>query len=402
MSHEPDNSAPETYRELVRRRHRGQKLRKRILGLLTVVSVVVGGLVFWISQTMISPPRPRISESERPVIGVVLRDDPAGGATVVSSVPPAAAAGLRAGDRIVGVDDLPVGSARQLRSRIDAAGNGELLRLEARRARPEGLVLVDVAVEVRAVSPLDFGLDFQEVAFSNPWGLTLRGWYIPPPGLAASSAPGIAYGHGNAADRRHWLDLAPAIHRAGFGQLLLDFSGRGESQGEVITLGPREAGDLRSAVEFLRGRPEIDPSRLYLAGRSMGAVAAVLAVGEGAPVRAVVLDSPFADLGRIADEAISEIFRPAVPLRPLAFRLTAWRTGFDPSKVSPIEVVRRIDIPMLILHGTEDRVVSFEHSRDLAEAATGPVRLVPIPGAGHNDSRPPEVVETILEFLRSS
>ena len=47
----------------------------------------------------------------------------------------------------------------------DAADDGELLRLEARRARPEGLVLVDVAVEVRAVSPLDLGLDFQEVAY---------------------------------------------------------------------------------------------------------------------------------------------------------------------------------------------------------------------------------------------
>jgi fermentation-respiration switch protein FrsA (DUF1100 family) len=402
MNQEPDNSAPETYRDLVRRRHRGQRLRKRIVGLLVVVAVVIGALVFWISQTMVAPPRPRISDSARPAIGVSLRDDPAGGAVVVLAAAPAAGAGLRPGDRIVSVDGFPVQSARQVRSRIDAAADGELLRFEARRTRPDGLVMVDVPVEVRTVSPADLGLEFQEVAFSNPWGLTLRGWYVPPPGLAASSAPGIAYGHGNAADRRHWLDLAPEVHRAGFGQLLLDFSGRGESQGEVITLGLREAGDLRSAVEFLKGRPEIDASRLYLAGRSMGAVAALLAAGEGAPVRALVLDSPYADLARIADEAISEIFRPAVPLRPLAFKVTAWRTGFDPSEVSPIDAIRGVDLPMLILHGTDDRIVSFEHSRDLAEAAAGPVRLVPIPGSGHNDPRPPEVVETILEFLRSS
>jgi len=104
MSHEPDNSGPETYRDLVRRRHRSQTFRKRILVLLIVGVVVVGALVFWISQTMISPPRPRISDSERPVIGVVLRDDPSGGAAVLSAVPPASAAGLRAGDRIVSVD----------------------------------------------------------------------------------------------------------------------------------------------------------------------------------------------------------------------------------------------------------------------------------------------------------
>jgi fermentation-respiration switch protein FrsA (DUF1100 family) len=133
----------------------------------------------------------------------------------------------------------------------------------------------------------------------------------------------------------------------------------------------------------------------------MGAVAAILAADQGAAVRALVLDSPYADLRRIADEAIRDIFPPAVPLRPLAFRLTGWRTGFDPSEVRPIESVRRIDVPMLILHGTEDRIVSFEHSRDLAEAAAGPVRLVPIPGAGHNDPRSVEVFETIVRFLRN-
>jgi pimeloyl-ACP methyl ester carboxylesterase len=402
MSHEQDNGAPETYRELVRRRHRGQRLRKRLVSLLVIVVVATGALVFWISQTMIAPPRPKVSDSERPVIGVILRDDPTGGAEVLTAVPPASSAGLRPGDRIVSIDSIPVVGARQLRSRIDAASEGELLRLEAQRRRPEGLVLVDVPVEIRGVSPADLGLEFQEVAFSNPWGLTLRGWYIPPPGLAASSAPAVAYGHGNAADRRHWLDLAPAVHRAGFGQLLLDFSGRGESQGEVITLGLREAGDLRSAVEFLAGRPEIDSSRIYLAGRSMGAVAAILAADHGAAVRALVLDSPYADLGRIADEAIRGVFPPAVFLRPLAFRVTAWRTGFDPFEVRPIESVARIDVPILILHGTEDRIVSFEHSRDLSEAAVGPARLVPIPGAGHNDPRSPEVFETIVRFLRDS
>lgn len=402
MSQELDNGPPETYRELVRRRHRGQKLRKRLVGVLVVVAVAIGALVFWISQTMIAPPRPRVSDSKRPVIGVILRDDPAGGAEVVTAVPPASVAGLRAGDRIVSIDSVPVVSARQVRSKIDTSAEGELLRLEAQRVRPEGVVLVDVPVEIRAVSPADLGLEFQEVAFSNPWGLTLRGWYIPPPTLRESSAPGIAYGHGNAADRRHWLDFAPSAHRAGFGQLLLDFSGRGESQGDVITLGLREAGDLRSAVEFLAGRPEIDASRLYLAGRSMGAVAAVLAVDQGAAVRALVLDSPYSDLARITDEAIGQIFRPAVPLRPLAFWLTGWRTGFDPSEVRPIDSVRRIDVPILILHGTEDRIVSFEHSRDLADAAIGPVRLVPLPGAGHNDPRSPEVFETILRFLRES
>jgi fermentation-respiration switch protein FrsA (DUF1100 family) len=134
----------------------------------------------------------------------------------------------------------------------------------------------------------------------------------------------------------------------------------------------------------------------------MGAAAALLAAGQGAPVRAVVLDSPYADLERVADEAIARTLPPAVLLRPLVFKLAGWRTGFDPSSVRPIEAIRAIRVPVLIFHGTDDRVVPIEHSRDLIDAAAGPARLVPLPGQGHNDRRDAQTIAAMVEFLRSS
>jgi pimeloyl-ACP methyl ester carboxylesterase len=398
MTAADDSNEPETYRELVRRRNRKQRTGKRLITLVLVFGGAIVALVFWMSHVMVSPPRCRVSESARSVIGVVLRDS-AEGVEIVEAVPPASTAGLRRGDHVVRVDDEPIESAEQLESIIESCEAGWTLQVEARR--PAGRVLVDVEVEVRTVSPGDLGLEYQEVAFNDPQGLVLRGWYVPPP-ASASRAPAIAFGHGNASDRRHWLDSARQFHDAGFAQLLLDFSGRGDSQGEVITLGAREAGDLMAALEYLSSRPEIDDDRLFLVGRSMGAAAAALAAGEGAPVRALALDSPYADLGRLADEAIAGVLRPAVVLRPLAFRLTGWRTGFDPSQVSPIDALRKTSVPVLILHGTADEVVPIEHSRDLAAAAAGPTRLVELPGQGHNDPRGPEVIATIIDFLRSS
>src|SRR5262245_39564044 len=225
MENGDDGNEPETYRELVRRRNRKRRTGKRLIGLVLVVGGAILALVFWISQVMVSPPRCRVSESARAVIGVVLRDSE-DGVEIVEAVPPASTAGLRRGDRIVRVDGDTIESAHQLESIVESSEAGWTLQVEAQRRT--GRVLVDVAVEVRTVSPADFGLEFQEVAFSDPEGLTLRGWYVPPP-ASTIPAPGIAFGHGNAADRRHWLDSARQFHDAGFALLLLDFSGRGDS-----------------------------------------------------------------------------------------------------------------------------------------------------------------------------
>ena len=102
-----------------------------------------------------------------------------------------------------------------------------------------------------------------------------------------------------------------------------------------------------------------------------------------------------------ADESIAQTLPPAVFLRPLAFKLAGWRTGFDPSSVRPIEAMGRIRVPVLIVHGTDDQVVPIEHSRDLVDAAAGPARLVALPGQGHNDRRDAETIATMVEFLRS-
>ena len=72
MNDDPDNSPPETYRDLVRRRHRKQRVWRGLLTFLAIVLVALVALVFWISQVMIAPPRPRLADSARPVIGVVL------------------------------------------------------------------------------------------------------------------------------------------------------------------------------------------------------------------------------------------------------------------------------------------------------------------------------------------
>ncbi len=401
MRLEDDKREPETWREILARRHRRQRRLRSVLTLAALLCAGVLAVAGWIAYVMTMPPRPRVSRSERATLGLFVEPAPEGGLQVLASVPPASRAGLRPGDRIVAVEGEAVSRAGDLAIALARAGPATPVRIEARRPEPggdEGMVWVDVTAESRPVSPADLGLPYEEVAWPGSAG-TVRGWYVPPP-EAGAPAPAILYGHGNASDRTEWLEAAWYGRREGFAQLLFDFSGRGESDGRGVTLGLREAEDLRAGMAWLERRPEVDASRLTLVGRSMGAVAALLAAAAGAPVRALVLDSPFADLAQLVDEALGRHFLPPWPLRLLAFQLARAYTGYDPSDLRPVEAIRRLRAPILLIHGTADRVVPFHHAERLAQAAAGPVQLVRLEGHGHNDPRPPEVRQAMLDFLK--
>jgi uncharacterized protein len=369
--------------------------------------VVAGGAavtMLWLSESMVAPPRPRISESRRPTIGLAVRQD-GNVLRVARAAGPAREAGLRAGDRVIAVDGDGSVTTDELAAAVSAAGDGQILKIEARRG-PQGegetAVLADVKVVVRDISPADEGLPYEDISFRTGEGLNLRGWYLPPPPEGTDRAPAIAYGHGNATDRRQWLPVALAVHEAGFAQLLFDFTGRGESDGEVITLGAHEAGDLRSALDALAARPEVDPLRLAVGGRSMGAVAAIYLGADDARVKALVLDSPFADLGAVVDRVIAGYHLPASLVRPLLFRVAGWRAHYQPRAVRPIEAIAKVKAPVLLFHGEKDTLIPFDDARALKVAAGGPFTLVPLPGLDHNSPRPSAYQDRIVSFLKQS
>jgi dipeptidyl aminopeptidase/acylaminoacyl peptidase len=373
----------------------------RWLGIALFTLAALAAVILWLSSLMVSPPRPRVSASARPTLGLALKED---GATlrIVRAASPAADSGLRAGDRITAIDGKRSPTMADVASRLASAAEGQSIPIEARRG-PQGAgetgVLANVTVAVRNVSPADLGLPFEDVTFRNADGLILRGWYIPPPPEGAGRAAAIAYGHGNAADRTQWLPSVTAVHDAGFAQLLFDFTGRGESDGEVITLGAHEAADLRSALDVLAARPEVDPLRLAVGGISMGAVAAISLAADDARVKALVLDSPFADLTLLANRVIGSHYVPAGLVRPILFGVAGWRAHYDPSSVRPVDAIRKVTAPILLFHGESDTVVPFADALALKSAARGPFTLVALPGLDHNSPRPGTYQEKIVLFL---
>ena len=372
----------------------------RWVGGVAIVLAACAGALLWASQSVVAPPRPRISDSQVASVGLGLRESSRGSLTVARAAESAAHAGLRGGDRIVAIDELRDPSEASFHAYLATRSDGDSVRIEARRG--DDGVLADVTVAVHPESPKDEGLPYEDITFRNPAGLTLRGWYLPPPADGSGRAPAIAWGHGNGADRRHMLREALAVHEAGFAQILFDFTGRGESDGDVISLGFHEAGDLRAALDVLTARPEVDPRRLALGGRSMGAVAAILEAADDPRVEALALDSPYADLTKTVDRAIGRLHLPAFLVRPPLLKVAGWRANYDPSAVCPEKAIRKVKAPIFLLHGAVDDVVPVSDALALKAAAGGSMTLVTLDGQGHNSPRPQDALDRMASFLKSS
>lgn len=220
----------------------------------------------------------------------------------------------------------------------------------------------------------------ESVRFPARDGLQLRGVFLRHP----QSLGTIIVCHGVGANHADIQPLFLSLYHAGFQILAFDFRGHGDSEGHTITYGLQERWDVLGAYDFCLQHPEIDRQRLFALGASMGGAALLQALPEMPEIRAAVVDSAFASLDRMAAHQLR--FFPQIVRTPMVqmVRWFAWiETGADLQRLSPVDRLREISIPLLIVHGSEDNVVPIEHAHLLRAATTGPVQLRIEPGAPH-------------------
>lgn len=210
--------------------------------------------------------------------------------------------------------------------------------------------------------------EIQLIEFSSrgPQSLRLRGDFWP----VADSRGTIIVCHGVGANRRDISAITQLVHDCGYQVLSFDFRGHGESDGRTITYGANERLDVLGAYDYCLSRTDVDPSKLYALGVSMGGSSLLLALPDMPQVQAAVIDSAFADLSAMFDHQL-RLF-PS-PLRKPLHQVTAlagWcETGFDIETIRPIDALPRITARLLFVAGTADFVVPSEHTERLHAAA---------------------------------
>lgn len=130
----------------------------------------------------------------------------------------------------------------------------------------------------------------QTVSFQLADGSSRDGWFFP--GLRG--APAIIVCHGYLSQRADVLTLVTALQDHEYNVFLFDFLGHGSSP-HGTTLGYKETGELRSAIQALAGRDDIDPQHFGLWGVDMGGYAVLEAATSDPRVGAIAVDDAYAD-----------------------------------------------------------------------------------------------------------
>jgi len=204
----------------------------------------------------------------------------------------------------------------------------------------------------------------QDVAFRTADGLELAGWLVPATGSAKGMAVLVAAG--NAGDRSMRAPLASSLAQRGLAVLLFDYRGYGGNPGSPTEDGLAQ--DVRAAREYLLTTVGVPPERILYYGESLGA-AVVVELATEHPPAGLVLRSPFADLASVA--------REHYPFLPVGLLLR--------DRYPNLDRIATVRVPTTVVYGTGDSIVPPAQSRQVAEMAGGPVRLVAVPGADHND-----------------
>lgn len=115
-----------------------------------------------------------------------------------------------------------------------------------------------------------------------------EGWFFP--GLRG--APTVILCHGYQSSRGELLMLLSALQDHQYNVFVFDFAAHGKSAG-ITSLGFREAGELRAAVNALAQRNDVDPNRFGVWGYNIGAYTALREAVDDHRIRVLVLDSVY-------------------------------------------------------------------------------------------------------------
>lgn len=241
-----------------------------------------------------------------------------------------------------------------------------------------------------ASTPADYDLPFEDIYIAvkgqPDTGERLHGWYIP-----AAHEPGrklLLYLHGSALNIGANIAHAQRFRNMGFSVFLPSYRGYGKSDGAF----PSEAHvytDAETAWDYLRKNRDVDPPSIFIYGHSLGGAVAIQLALNHPDAGGLIVEGTFTSIVELAG------LLPQYRLLPLNLIIN--------QRFESIKKVGRLKVPILYIHGTNDKRVPYAMTRKLYAQTASPKKMKLIFGGGHNNTAKvggEEYLRTVREFIR--
>jgi alpha-beta hydrolase superfamily lysophospholipase len=242
---------------------------------------------------------------------------------------------------------------------------------------------VGIDSEVYAGNPRQaLHLPFANIGVPDELG-PMPAWSIP--GRSRTWAIAV---HGINDDPQVGLRIAPTLHRAGLPTLLITYRedlGAPPSPDGFHHMGLTEWRDLQAAARYALVH---GARRLVLIGYSMGGAIVTQFIEHSslAPrVAGLVLDAPVLDWRKVLSFNATRLGFPSIAALPLEWAIGA-RIDADWDSLDALEHPEDFHLPILLFHGTDDKVVPISTSDEFAEKLPHWVTYHRAPRAGHVES----------------
>ncbi|HEY2233594.1 MAG TPA: alpha/beta fold hydrolase [Candidatus Angelobacter sp.] len=239
---------------------------------------------------------------------------------------------------------------------------------------------------IAAAVRTDFHAELQDVAITAADGALLKGWFVHPRDYNGNA---VILLHGITDNREGVAGYAHLLLEHGYAVLLSDSRRHGESGGELATYGVKESDDIHRWVSWIYAHDP--PQCVYGFGESYGAALVLQSLAVENRFCAVAVESPFSTASEMSYERVSgplhlgpwfgrTLGRPAIWSAVLYARV---RYGINLLQPNPLAAVAHSRVPVLLIHGEDDRNIAPHHSQLIATAAPSHVQLWLVPHAGH-------------------
>jgi pimeloyl-ACP methyl ester carboxylesterase len=178
-----------------------------------------------------------------------------------------------------------------------------------------------------------------------------EGWFFP----GFRGAPTIVLCHGYGSSRAELLTLVSALQDHQYNVFLFDFAAHGGNSG-ATTFGYREADELRSALDALATRNDVDPHNFGVWGYNLGAYAALREAERDPRIRALVLDSVYDTPSQMVKIGVERTGLAGFPLmiRSAEFSFDLLNLSYRKEPPLSTRLNALVNVPILFIQAADD------------------------------------------------